>query len=181
MGSTTRRPCHGPKTCRTRNVPAQVTNVVTTRRRELWDSSPMRTPARSRTELESPRARVPYIAGCEFSSRTRLRTGAHVKYPTRYPAAYAHSRSNDGPPFSYVGAAVHHVMHQPPQTRIPARRGRRIPAQSQAAPSARSLPGIRTTLLSRPHAPSIIAPWQGSGRRPVSGRPLRHDADRRTP
>ena len=72
-------------------------------------------------------------------------------------------------------------MHRPiTRTRIPARGGRRIPAQSQSAPSAQSPPGNRITIVSRPHAPSIIAPWQGSGRRLVSGQPLRHDADRRT-
>ena len=38
------------------------TFVVITRRREFRDSSLMRTPARSRAELESPRARVPYTA-----------------------------------------------------------------------------------------------------------------------
>ena len=43
-------------------------------------------------------------------------------------------------------------------------------------------PGFRIAIVSRPHAPSIIAPWpwQGSGRRSVSGQPLRHDGDRRT-
>ena len=39
---------------------------------------------------------------------------------------------------------------------------------------------IRIAIVSRPHAPSIIAPWQGSGRRSDSGQPLRHDGDRRT-
>ena len=72
-------------------------------------------------------------------------------------------------------------MHRPiARTRIPARGGRRMPAQSHSAPSAQSLTGIRTTLVSRPHAPSIIAPWQGSGRRSVSVQPLQHDGDRRT-
>jgi len=80
---------HPPRTTRT-------TFAVTTRRQELWDTSRKRTPARSRAELESSRARVPYIAGCELSSRTRLRTGALVNNPTRYPPAYVHSRSNDG-------------------------------------------------------------------------------------
>ena len=141
----------------------------------------MRTHARSRAELESPRARVPYIAGCELPPGTRLRTGAHVKYPTRYPPAYAHSRSNGGTPFSYVGDEVHCAMHGPiTRPQIPARGGRRISAESQSAPFARSLPGIRITIVSRPHAPSIIAPWQGSGPRSVSGQPLRHDGDRRT-
>ena len=158
-----------------------MTFVVSTRRRELWDSSLMRTHAQSRAELESPRARVPFEVGCDLSPETRLRTGAHVKYPTRYPPAYAPSRSNDGTPFSYVGDEVHRAMHRPiTRTRIPARGGRRIPAESQSAPSAQSLPGILIAIVSRPHAPSIIAPWQSSGRRSVAGQPLRHDCDRRT-
>ena len=49
-----------------------------------------------------------------------------------------------------------------------------MPAQSHSTPSARSLPGIRITIVSRPHAPSIIAPWQGSGRHSVSGQHPRH-------
>ena len=84
--------------------------------------------------------------------------------PTRYPPAYAHSRSNGGTPISYVGDEVRRTMHRPitrPQT--PARGGLRIPAESQPAPSARSLPGIRITIVSPHHAPSIIAPRQGSG------------------
>ena len=87
---------HPQRTCRTMFV-------VTTKRREFRDSSLMRTPARSRAELESPRARVPYTARCELPPGTRLRTCAHVNYPTRYPPAYAHSRSTDGTRFSYVG------------------------------------------------------------------------------
>ena len=157
------------------------TFVVSTRRREFRDSSLMRTPARLRAALESPRARVPHVPGCELPPGTRLRAGAHVKYPTRYPPAYAHSRPNDGTPFSYVGAEVHRAMHRPiTRTRIPARRGRRIPAESQSAPSLQSLHGILIAIVSRPHASSIIALWQGSGRRSVSGQPLRHDGDRKT-
>ena len=156
-------------------TPASGTFVVITRRREFRDSSLMRTHARSRAELESPRARVPYTAGCELPPGTRLRAGAHVKYPTRYPPAYAHSRSTDGTRFSYVGDEVHRAMHRPiTRARIPARGDRRIPAQSQPAPSARSLTGTRTTLVSRPHAPSIIAPWQGRGRHSDSGQSPRH-------
>ena len=145
--------------CPVRSPHVQVTYVVSTRRREFRDSSLMRTHARPRAALESARARVPYMPGCELPPGTRLRAGAHVKYPTRYPPAYAHSRSNDGTPFSYVGAEVHRAMHRPiTRTRIPARRGRRIPAESQSAPSAQSLPGIRIAIVPRPHAPSIIAP-----------------------
>ena len=160
---------------------SRTTFVVSTRRREFRDSSLRRTHALSSAELESPRARVPHTAGCEFPPGTRLRTGAHVKYPTRYPPAYAHSRSNDGTPFSYVGDEVHRAMNRPiTRTQIPGRGGRRIPAQSHSAPLAQSPPGIRITIVSRPHAPSIIAPWQGSGRRSVSGQTVRHDGDLRT-
>ena len=162
-------------------TPASGTFVVSTRRREFRESSLMRTHARSRAELESPRARVPHIAGWEFSSGTRLRSGAHVKYPTRYPPAYAPARSNGGTKFSYVGEDVHRVMHRPiTRTRIPACGGRRMPARSHSTPSARSLPGIRITIVSRPHAPSIIASWQGSGRHSVSGQHPRVDRNRGT-
>ena len=40
--------------------------------------------------------------------------------------------------------------------------------------------GIRIGNVPRAHAPSIIAPWLGSGRRSDSGQPLRHDGDSRT-
>ena len=152
------------------------------RRREFCESSHVRTHAQSCAKIGSSRARVPYMdmAGCEFSPATAMRTGAHPKYPTRYPPAYAHSRSNGGTSFSYVGDEVHRAMHRPiTRPQIPARGDGRIPAESQSAPSAQSLPGVLITIVSRPHAPSIIAPWQGSGRRSVSGQPLRHDGDRR--
>ena len=141
----------------------------------------MRRHARSRAELESPRARVPYIARCELPPGSRVLTGAHVKYSTRYPPAYAHSRSHGGTPFSYVGDEVHCAMHGPiTRPRIPTRGGLRVPAESQSALSARSLLGMRIINVSRPHAPSIIAPWQGSGWRSDTKLPLRHDEDRGT-
>ena len=176
------RPCEpAHDTSRICTARIQVTFVVSTRRRELRDSSIMRTPARSRAELESPRARVPYIAGCDLPPETRLRTGAHVKYPTRYPPAYAHFPSNGGTPFSYVRDEVHCAMLRLiTRPQIPARGGRRIPTESQSALSARSLLGMRIINVSRPHAPSIIAPWQGSGWRSDTRLPLRHDGDRRT-
>ena len=50
----------------------------------------------------------------------------------------------------------------------------RIPAQSQSAPSAQSLAGLRIAIVSRAHSPSIMVPWQGSVQH------LRQDGDRRT-
>ena len=121
--------------CRLEACPAQsphvqVTYVVITRRREFRDSSLMRTPAPSRAEHESPRARVPYIAGCESPPGTRLRTGAHVKYWNRSPSAYGHRRSSAGTPRTYVGDQVRGTMH--PRTSlpwIPPRGGQRMPAE----------------------------------------------------
>ena len=129
--------------------------------------------------LDASGAVIPYKAERELPATTHLR--ARAQYPTLYLPAYTHSRLNGGTPFSYVENEVHSAMHRPiTRLWIPARGGLRIPAESQSAPSARSLPGIRITIVSRPHAPSIIVPWQGSGRRSVSGQPLRHDGDRRT-
>ena len=48
------------------------TFVAARRRGEFLDSSLVRTHVQSRAQIESPRARVPYTAGCEFSPR-RLR------------------------------------------------------------------------------------------------------------
>ena len=66
--------------CRTRNhpsSPSRTTLVVSTRRREFRDSSLTRIHARSRAALESSRARVPYVAGCELPPGTRVLTDAH--------------------------------------------------------------------------------------------------------
>ena len=134
--------------------------VAGRRRRKFRHSSLMRTHAQSRAELESSRARVPYAAGFELTPETRLRTRARVKYPTRYPPAYAHSPSNCGTPFPYVGDEVRCAMNRSiTRTQIPARGGLRTPAESQSAPSAPPLPEIHITIVSPPHAPSIIAPW----------------------
>ena len=74
-------------------VRAIMTFVAGTRRRDFPNWSNVRTHAQPRAELEYPRAWVPYMAGCEFSPATTLRTGAHAKYPTRYPPAYGHRPS----------------------------------------------------------------------------------------
>ena len=69
--------------------PGAGTFVAERRRGELADSSCVRLHARSRTTLEFFRARVPYIAGCEFSPPTVLRIAAQAPYWTRYPVAYS--------------------------------------------------------------------------------------------
>ena len=123
----------------------------------------LRTPAPSRTGILNRASR-------KIAPTTALRASARIKYATRYPPAYAHSRSNGEITFSTVGDEILCAMHRPitrPQTF--ARGGRRVPAQSQPAPTARSLPKVRITIVTRPHAPSIIASWQGSGERSVFG------------
>ena len=106
------------------------TFVVSTRRREFRDSSLMRTHARTRAELESPRARVPHTARCELPPETRLRTSARVKYSNRSPGAYGHRRSSAGTPRSHVEDQVSGTMHR--RTSLPwirPRGGRRMPAE----------------------------------------------------
>ena len=61
-------------------------------RREFFDSSIMRTDSQSRAEIEYPRARVPYIAGCELSAATVLRNAAQPNYSNRCPTAYGSQR-----------------------------------------------------------------------------------------
>ena len=56
-----------------RPLPEAVTFVAGTRRENLCDWSIMRANEQSCAPLESPRARVPYIAGCEFSPATTTR------------------------------------------------------------------------------------------------------------
>ena len=58
------------------------------RRREFFDSPIVRRDAHSCAQLESPRARVPYMAGVEFFAATLLRVSAQTNYRTRYQAAY---------------------------------------------------------------------------------------------
>ena len=90
----------------------------------------MRTHARSRAELESPHARVPYIARHDLPSGTRLRTGAHVKYWNRSPGAYGHRCSSAGVPRSYVEDQISGTMHRRTLFPwIPPRGGRRMPAE----------------------------------------------------
>ena len=83
----------GPMQCDPRQWPnygrtPSATFVPGRRHRKICDSSPVRTHAQSRAELESPRARVPFIAGCEISLATALRRRAQFYRVVRYPAAY---------------------------------------------------------------------------------------------
>ena len=115
--------------------------------------------------------------------RTRLFSGflSHYLIGDRYLPTYCHHRSSDRTSRSCVEDQGPGAMHGSiTRTWIHARRGPRMPAVSQLAPSARSLSGIRITIVYRPHGPRIIAPWQGSGRHSVSEQSLLHDRDRTT-
>ena len=77
---------------------AHVVNVVERRRGDFSDPPGMRMRAQSRAEIESSRARVPNIAGCEFPPPTVLRTAALQSNSKRFRAAYGHHRSRTGAP-----------------------------------------------------------------------------------
>ena len=72
----------------TRRTNAISSLVAERRRRNSVDSSPVRTHAQARAELESARAWVPYMAGCEFPFAPVMRAAAQTNYLARYPAAY---------------------------------------------------------------------------------------------
>lgn len=65
-------------------------------RGDIDDSSPVRTNAQSRAQLESPRARVPYIAESRFSLTSMMRGDALAKYWRCFPSAYGHRCSRNG-------------------------------------------------------------------------------------
>ena len=67
-------------------------------RGDFANRSRARPHAQSRAELESLRARVPYIAGCEFSPATVLRGTAHSAYRKRFLGAYGSHRPSVGTP-----------------------------------------------------------------------------------
>ena len=73
---------------RARQDPAIVAYVAGTRRRVFLASSLVRTHAQSRAQLESPRARVSYNAGCGFSPATVVRTGAQQSKRPGFLVAY---------------------------------------------------------------------------------------------
>ena len=72
--------------------------IAGTRRRDFRDSSHVRTPAQSRAEIESPRARGPHTAGSEFSPATELRAAALQSKQTRFLAAYGPHRPRAAAP-----------------------------------------------------------------------------------
>ena len=89
------------------------------------DPSHVRTHAQSRAELESSLARKPYMAGCEISPATRLRTDALQSKWTDSPAAYGYrprkpepgvrtSRTKSAAPCTdwvlHFGATRHHTI-----------------------------------------------------------------------
>ena len=55
---------------------------------EFWNPSRLRPRAQSRAGIEYPRARGPYMAGCELSPATVLRAAAQAKYSKHFRAAY---------------------------------------------------------------------------------------------
>ena len=59
-------------------------NVAERRGGECWNRPHVRPPARSRTEIEPPRARGHHMAGCEFSPATVMRSAARANYRTCY-------------------------------------------------------------------------------------------------
>ena len=72
---------------------ACMTFRAVTKRREICDSPHVPTNVPSRAELESPRARVPHMAGCSFSPSPVLRPNAPRSKKTRSLAAYRHRTS----------------------------------------------------------------------------------------
>ena len=91
--------------------------VAETRGGDFVDSSLVRTHAQSRAGIESPRARVPYTAGCELPAATPLRTAAQAQYRRRYRSAFGHRRPPTGAPRPYVVHEDPGAMH--PLTRWP--------------------------------------------------------------
>ena len=65
-----------------------VTNVAGTSSGDFVDAPRMRMRARSRAKFESPHARVPCTAGCEFSPETVVRAAALQSKSKRSLAAY---------------------------------------------------------------------------------------------
>ena len=63
-------------------------NIAGTERGEFCDLSLVRTRAQSYAGIECPRARVPYLAGCQNSPATVLRASALQSKSARFLAAY---------------------------------------------------------------------------------------------
>ena len=65
-----------------------VTLVAERGREDFCHSSAARTHAQSHAEIESPRARGPYMAGCDFSAATVVRAAALQLQDVRFLVAY---------------------------------------------------------------------------------------------
>ena len=103
---------------------------------------------------------------------------APMRRPTTRPATRPLSAAAVRVPehCSQVEDQVPGAIHRPiTRLSIAARRGRRMPAVPQLAPSVRSPRGIRFTIICRPHGPRIIAPSHSSGRHSASGKSLQHE------
>ena len=95
---------------------------------EFCASSLVRTDAQSRAEIESPRARVPYMAGCEFTSATVLRTTALQLKRSRFLAAYGHRHTTQRALRPFNKNQVPGLLHR-------ANRRPRITARRRSSPS----------------------------------------------
>ena len=132
--------------------------------------------ARRRCERRSRRPCWPLTRA---RSPQRSRPGTFFESPTACPSPASCWWANGGGVDGYTDRDDRHTIAT--GEGMPAcPSGSRVPAESQSALSARSLLGMRIINVSRPHAPSIIAPWQGSGWRSDTKLPLRHDEDRGT-
>ena len=76
--------------------PRPATFVAETSNRDDWVSSPVRTHAQMRAELEPLRVRVPCTARCELPATTLLRTAAHIQYRRCYRSAFGHRPPRTG-------------------------------------------------------------------------------------
>ena len=87
--------------------PSQMMCVAGRRRGKFRYSSPARTHAQSRADLDSFRAWGPHMARGDFSAATMMRNAAQPNYSERFPTAY-------GPDCSRTDAP-----HRPPGTKTP--------------------------------------------------------------
>ena len=97
--------------------PGRGTFVAGRRSEDFCDRSHVPTHAQSRAEIESSRARAPYMAGREFSPPTVLRSAAPAKYWDRFLTAYGPRRSSTQPSRPSVDHEAPGAV--PPPTRWP--------------------------------------------------------------
>ena len=142
--------------------------VAGTSRGDFVDASFMRTEAQSRAEIESPRVRVPYSAGCELLVTTALRTAAHAQYRRRYQSAFGHRPPRFGARLPYVVDKVPGPKH--PLTRRPWHTAHRTVHRGHVGRFGRLHHGLNLEAcrwVSRPPDQSA----RTSGCRPISSRP----------